>query len=60
MKSVIVVPYDEKWKKSFEQIKRKLADALENYALAIEHVGSTSIEGLAAKPVIDIDRVRIG
>lgn len=55
MKRVIVVPYDEKWKLEFEKIKAELSKALDDYAVAIEHVGSTSVEGLAAKPVIDID-----
>lgn len=55
MKKVIVVPYNEKWKQEFEQIKSALLCVLDNYVEAIEHVGSTSIEGLAAKPIIDID-----
>lgn len=55
MKKVVVVPYDEIWKTEFEKIKVDLLKVLENDVLAIEHVGSTSVEGLAAKPVIDID-----
>ncbi len=55
MKEVIVVPYDNNWKNAFELIKNELAAGLDNYVIAIEHVGSTSIEGLAAKPIIDID-----
>lgn len=57
MKKVIVVPYDEKWKHEFERIKTELLSVLENYIIAIEHVGSTSVEGIAAKPIIDIDIV---
>jgi len=38
-------------------IKNELQTVLGNYAIAIEHVGSTSVEGLAAKPIIDIDIV---
>lgn len=55
MKKVIVVPYDEIWKIEFEKIKEELLDALKGHIIAIEHVGSTSVEGLAAKPIIDID-----
>ncbi|MCR5848064.1 MAG: GrpB family protein [Lachnospiraceae bacterium] len=56
-KHVVVVPYDENWKQAFEDIKRELEVALGNLALRIEHVGSTSVEGLSAKPIIDIDVV---
>ena len=55
MKKVIVVPYDEQWKQEFEKIKAELSRVLDDCVIAIEHVGSTSVEGLAAKPVIDID-----
>ena len=56
-KRVVVLPYDEQWKQDFLNIKAELADALGQLATAIEHVGSTSVEGLSAKPVIDIDVV---
>ena len=56
-KHVIVLPYDEKWKQDFKDIESELKQAMGNLALAIEHVGSTSVEGLAAKPIIDIDVV---
>ncbi len=56
-KRVVVLPYDEQWKKDFLNIKAELAEALGQLATAIEHVGSTSVEGLSAKPVIDIDVV---
>lgn len=54
---IIVQPYDPQWKQDFEAIRRELVDALGDLALRIEHVGSTSVEGLAAKPIIDIDVV---
>lgn len=54
---VIVAPYDPKWKDEFQKIKLYLEKALGNSIIAIEHVGSTSIEGLSAKPIIDIDIV---
>lgn len=54
--SVVVVPYDPRWPEEFEAIRADLARALEGVAVkSIEHVGSTSIPGLPAKPVIDID-----
>lgn len=56
-KHVVVLPYDEKWKQDFMDIKTELRQALGGLALSIEHVGSTSVEGLAAKPIIDIDVV---
>ena len=56
-KHVIVLPYDEQWKQNFLRIKYELQDALGPLALAIEHVGSTSVRGLSAKPIIDIDVV---
>jgi len=54
-KRVIVVSYDSKWSNEFEKIKLYLEKALEDSIVAIEHIGSTSIEGLSAKPIIDID-----
>jgi GrpB-like predicted nucleotidyltransferase (UPF0157 family) len=56
-KHVVVLPYDDQWKQDFLKIKTELADALGQLATGIEHVGSTSVEGLSAKPVIDIDVV---
>lgn len=56
-KKVIVLPYDPNWKTCFESIKQELESALGNLAMRIEHVGSTSVEGLSAKPIIDIDVV---
>ena len=54
---VVVLPYDERWKQDFIAIKNELLQALGPLALSIEHVGSTSVEGLSAKPIIDIDVV---
>lgn len=56
-KHVVVCSYDEKWAKAFEDIKAELSPALGELALSIEHVGSTSVKGLSAKPIIDIDVV---
>lgn len=56
-KHVIVEPYSEKWAKSFISIRNEIEDALGDLALRIEHVGSTAVPGLSAKPIIDIDVV---
>ena len=56
-KRVVVVPYDEAWKQNFKEIESELAAALGPLAMRIEHVGSTSVPGLSAKPIIDIDVV---
>jgi GrpB-like predicted nucleotidyltransferase (UPF0157 family) len=53
-----VVPYDPSWPHQFARIRVALAGALQAVPfLAIEHVGSTCVPGLAAKPVIDVDVV---
>lgn len=51
---VSLVPHSSNWHKEFEQEKEKLQTILGNIALAIEHIGSTSIPGLSAKPILDI------
>lgn len=56
-KIVEVVPYNPEWKVEFNRIKEQLLSYIGDLILKIEHVGSTSIEGLAAKPIIDIDVV---
>lgn len=55
--NIIVVPYNPSWKEEFGKIKKELLLAINDVILAIEHVGSTSVEGLHAKPIIDIDVV---
>ncbi|MBP1990600.1 GrpB family protein [Paenibacillus eucommiae] len=52
-----VVPYDPAWKTEFEKIKAKIDSCIGDLILTIEHVGSTSVEGLCAKPIIDLDVV---
>ena len=54
---VIVMPYDKKWQTDFEKIKFELENAIGDLILGIEHVGSTSVQGMSAKPCIDIDVV---
>jgi GrpB-like predicted nucleotidyltransferase (UPF0157 family) len=55
---VAVSPYNPSWSHEFVQIKKELEAALNGVPfVSIEHVGSTSILHLAAKPIIDIDVV---
>lgn len=56
-KQIVVLPYNEEWKQDFLQIKAELTNALGQLAIEIEHIGSTSVPGLSAKPIIDIDVV---
>ncbi|RNB89859.1 GrpB family protein [Brevibacillus fluminis] len=51
---IIIVPYDESWPELFQEVGQRLRQALQEKALRIDHIGSTSIPGLAAKPIIDI------
>ena len=53
-RNIIVLPYDESWKQDFINIRNEISEALGDLALSIEHVGSTSVQGLSAKPIIDI------
>jgi len=46
--------YDPEWLNKFQTSARIIADALGDVALTIEHIGSTSVPGLAAKPIVDI------
>jgi len=56
-KRVVVEKYDPAWGRDFEKIRNELCGALDGLFVSIEHVGSTSVPGLSAKPVIDIDVV---
>ena len=52
---VIVVPYDTAWESDFSKIEEEIRSAIGDLILGIEHVGSTSVKGLSAKPCIDLD-----
>lgn len=51
---IVISPYDPLWPKAFEEHRRAIGGALGNLFPVIDHIGSTSVPGLAAKPVIDI------
>lgn len=52
---VTVLPYDSAWKTAFEEIRKEIEEAVGDLIVGMEHVGSTSVEGLSAKPCIDLD-----
>jgi len=51
---ITLVEYSEKWPDQFEGEAARLRNALGNRALKIHHIGSTSVPGLIAKPIIDV------
>ena len=52
--SIVIVPYDDRWPAEFRRIGAALREALGGLAVRIDHIGSTSVPGLAAKDVIDV------
>jgi GrpB-like predicted nucleotidyltransferase (UPF0157 family) len=55
MKHIVeLVPYSSEWPQRFEQLSRSFRRALGDVAVRIDHIGSTAVPGLAAKPIIDI------
>jgi GrpB-like predicted nucleotidyltransferase (UPF0157 family) len=50
----IVVPYDQRWPALFEELAAQIKRVAGDRILGVEHVGSTSIPGTAAKPILDI------
>ncbi len=54
MEPVIIIDYDPAWPALYEGEKQALLDLLGDAIIAIEHVGSTAVPGLGAKPIIDI------
>jgi len=56
-KRVVVEKWNQQWKYEYEKIVASLGKDIIYNSIKIEHVGSTSVEGLSAKPVIDLDMV---
>lgn len=52
-----LVEYDPEWPRLFETLARGIREALGERVLLLEHAGSTSVPGLAAKPIIDMDLI---
>ena len=55
--TLAISAYDPRWPEQFESLRQHLAPHVADLALAIEHVGSTSVPGCTAKPIIDLDIV---
>lgn len=51
---VRIEAYDPRWPSMFEEDKGKILEAVGEHVAAVEHIGSTSVPGLAAKPIIDV------
>ena len=51
---IAIIPYDPAWPNRYQRWRSRLQASLGDEALSIDHVGSTAVPGLAAKPIIDI------
>ena len=51
---ITVLSYDPVWSELFRQLGAQLRAALDGVALRIDHIGSTAVPGLAAKPIVDV------
>jgi GrpB-like predicted nucleotidyltransferase (UPF0157 family) len=54
IRSIVIEAYNPRWARDFDDERARIAAALAGLAIRIEHNGSTSVPGLAAKPIIDI------
>ena len=52
--SIYLAPYDPNWPRQFSQLADRIRKALGDKVLQLEHVGSTAVPGLSAKPIIDV------
>jgi GrpB-like predicted nucleotidyltransferase (UPF0157 family) len=52
--TITVVDYDERWPQRFRDVAERVRRVLGDDALGVEHIGSTSVPGLAAKPIVDV------
>jgi len=57
MRTIVVIDYDPVWPAVFEELRARAWNAVRDVAVSIEHVGSTAVPGLAAKPIIDISAI---
>jgi len=51
---LVIADYDPRWPKRYEEEKALVLSAIGHIIAAIEHIGSTSVPGLGAKPIVDI------
>ena len=54
MRKVVVLPYSDEWPLKFREAAKELQGVFESEVITIHHIGSTSVIGLPAKPIIDI------
>lgn len=54
-RDIVIVAYDAGWPRRFEEERDRIVAALGLRAVTVDHIGSTSVPGLAAKPIVDID-----
>ena len=52
--AIVIADYDPTWPRRFRREEARVRAALGEAALSVEHIGSTSVPGLAAKPIVDI------
>ncbi len=57
MRTIVIEPYNPEWPNEFAKIRDFLWPHIKDIAIDIVHIGSTSVPGLAAKPIIDFDIV---
>jgi GrpB-like predicted nucleotidyltransferase (UPF0157 family) len=53
-RDLVIEPYDPSWPVKYRTHRQRIRDALGPTALGVEHIGSTSVPGLGAKPIIDV------
>jgi GrpB-like predicted nucleotidyltransferase (UPF0157 family) len=54
---IVIADYDPAWPERFDRLHQRIWPVIDDLAMRVEHIGSTSVPGLAAKPIIDIDIV---
>jgi GrpB-like predicted nucleotidyltransferase (UPF0157 family) len=54
-RDIVIVAYDADWPRRFEIERHRITVALGRRAITVDHIGSTSVPGLPAKPIIDVD-----
>lgn len=52
--AIVIVAYDPAWPRRFAEERTRIVGALGDRALAVDHIGSTAVPGLAAKPIVDL------
>ncbi|MED0951904.1 GrpB family protein [Bacillus mobilis] len=56
-KRITIEEYNIKWESEFNKLQIIINNAMEEFVLSVEHVGSTAVKGLVSKPILDIDIV---